>query len=293
MKNKIPTSFPDEHCLFCKSNNGFGFKLDFFWDANKQEASTEYLLPSHFFDQGSILHKGIQMGLLEEIMGWTSHIYTQKMFVISDLNLKFLHPAHIHENKINIICRVMSTGSNLKMQAEISNHMGVCTTATGIYHLLSPEKNKELIQDLQNKKGKKFKSEISDKETLEIPPVITPDPLERNIEWILGPDRDMNWYEAREWVMALKINGGQWRMPSITELRSLFHQNGHKTIRIHSSFKTSGWWLWSGKGDGPLAALGLDILRDRVVSGGRALVSGGRIFAVRTITLNPTGLSVC
>ncbi len=282
MKNKIQTPFPDDHCFFCKNNNNFGFKLDFFWDANKQEASAEYLPPIHYCGQ-RILHNGIQMGLLDEIMGWASHIHTKKIFVTSDLNLKFLHPAHIHENKINITCRVMSIGSKLKMQARISDHMGViCTTATGIYHLLSPEKDKELIPDPQNKKGKKFKSALPDKKTMEILHTITPDPLARNIEWILGPDRDMNWYEAREWVISLKING-DWRMPSIAELRSLCNQNSHKTITIHSSFKTSGWWLWSEKGDGPLAALGLDIHRGRVVSGGRALVSGGRIFAVRTI----------
>jgi acyl-coenzyme A thioesterase PaaI-like protein len=88
------------------------------------------------------------MGLLDEIMGWNSYVFTQEMAVTSDLNIKFLHPTYIRGEKINITCRVTSQeDSKLNMQATLSNIEGVvCTIATGNYHILAQDKYKNLIQ---------------------------------------------------------------------------------------------------------------------------------------------------
>ncbi len=148
MKEQIQNPFSDNNCFFCGSDNQLGLKLKFFWDKEKKETYTDYLPAQYFIGQGNILHGAIQMGLLDEIMGWNSYIVTQEMAVTSDLNIKFLHPTYICEEKINITCRVMSRqGSKLKMQATLSNIEGVvCTIATGTYHILPPDKYKRLIQ---------------------------------------------------------------------------------------------------------------------------------------------------
>ena len=152
MKKKIQNPFPDNNCFFCGRKNEFGLKLLFFWDEKKKEAYTEYLPAPHFVGQGNILHGAIQMGLLDEIMGWTSYVFTQKMAVTSDLNLKFLHPTYIYGKKINVTCRVTSKdGPKVNMKASLSNIKNVvCTAATGTYHILPPDKYKDLIQ------GKKY-----------------------------------------------------------------------------------------------------------------------------------------
>ena len=85
MKEKILNPYPDNDCFFCGSENEAGLKLKFHFDSVKTEVYTEYSPAQHFVGQGNILHGGIQMGLLDEIMGWTSYVITQQMAVTADL----------------------------------------------------------------------------------------------------------------------------------------------------------------------------------------------------------------
>ena len=78
MKVEIANPYPDNNCFFCGSDNSEGLKLKFYWDETKQEVYTEYLPAQYFIGQGKILHGGIQMGLLDEIMGWTCYVFTKK-----------------------------------------------------------------------------------------------------------------------------------------------------------------------------------------------------------------------
>ena len=148
MKEEIRNPFPDNNCFFCGSENTEGLKLRFYWDKEAKETYTEYIPVQHFAGQGNILHGGIQMGLLDEIMGWTSYAVTKEMAVTSDINFKFLQPTYICDEKIIVTCRVTSKeGPKVKMHASLANNKGdVCTTATGTYHVLSPQKYKALIQ---------------------------------------------------------------------------------------------------------------------------------------------------
>lgn len=148
MKKEIQNPYPDNNCFFCGSGNNEGLKLKFYWDKEKEEASTEYLPVQYFAGQGDILHGAIQMGLLDEIMGWTSYVFTQEMAVTSTLNIDFLHPLYIDGNKLNVTCRVTSKeGPKIHMQAILTNSKGtVCSKAAGTYHLLPSDKYQNLIQ---------------------------------------------------------------------------------------------------------------------------------------------------
>lgn len=148
MKKEIQNPFPDNNCFFCGSDNPNGLKLKFYWDEEKKETHTEYLPGEQFAGQGNILHGAIQMGLLDEIMGWASYAYTQEMAVTSDLNVKFLRPTYICGEKISVICRITSKdGPQVNMHATLSNNEGdVCTIATGTYHILPPNRYQDLIQ---------------------------------------------------------------------------------------------------------------------------------------------------
>ena len=148
MKKEIPYPYPDNNCFFCGDENPKGLKLKFYWDKEEKETYTEYLPTQHFVGQGNILHGAIQMGLLDEIMGWTVYAFTQEMAVTSDLNIKFLRPTYIRGEKINLSCRVTSQeGPKVNMQATLSNNDGdVCTTATGTFHILPLDKYNDLIQ---------------------------------------------------------------------------------------------------------------------------------------------------
>jgi len=155
MKKEIQNPFLDGNCFFCGTNNEFGLKLKFYWDENKKEVYCEYLPIKQFVGQGNILHGAIQMGLLDEIMGWTSYTFTQEMAVTSGIDIKFLKPTYANGERISVVCKVISRkGQEIKMHAKLLNANGVvCTTAKGIYHILSLEKYSSLIKGQDKLRG--------------------------------------------------------------------------------------------------------------------------------------------
>jgi uncharacterized protein (TIGR00369 family) len=147
MKKEIPNPYSDDDCFFCGYKNPDGLKLKFYLDDDAEEVSTEYLPTSPFVGQGNILHGGIQIGLLDEIMGWTSYVSTREMAVTSDLQVKFLKPVYLGK-KVRVTCRVTSReGPKVYMYARLVNLDGtVCSEATGTYQVLSKGKYERLIR---------------------------------------------------------------------------------------------------------------------------------------------------
>jgi len=147
MREEIQNPFAGNHCFFCGSDNSEGLHLKFYWDQEKQEASAEYMPDRRFAGQGDIVHGAIQMGLLDEIMGWTSYAATQEMAVTSALNVRFLRPTYIRGEKVTLRCRVTSReGRKVNMHATLTNNQGEeCTTATGTFHILPAAKYQDLI----------------------------------------------------------------------------------------------------------------------------------------------------
>lgn len=100
------------------------------------------------------------------------------------------------------------------------------------------------------------------------------------LEWQVGPDRDMNWYEAREWVFSL---GTTWWMPNVGELQSLWESG----INVRGKegwgpFENSGWAVWSGEVQDSSSAWGFFFYDDgRMASGYFDYSDRMRAFAVR------------
>jgi uncharacterized protein (TIGR00369 family) len=147
MKEKLNNPYPDNHCFFCGSENDSGLKLKFHFDKKAKEVSTEYVPPHHFAGQGNILHGGIQMGILDEIMGWTTYVHTGEMAVTSNINVSFLSPAYIRGRKLKATCRVSSSeGKIVEMVATLADDEGkICTRATGSFHIISADRFDKLI----------------------------------------------------------------------------------------------------------------------------------------------------
>ncbi len=82
-----------------------------------------------------------------------------------------------------------------------------------------------------------------------------------SLEWLAGPDKATNWYDAKKWVESLTaVAGGGWRMPTRKELETIY-QKGEK-YSIKPFFKTTGWWVWSGETKGSSSAWGFDYSYD-------------------------------
>ena len=149
MKREIPNPYPEQGCFFCGVNNPVGLKLRFFLNEETKEVSTEFVGVRHFMGLGNILHGGIQSGLFDEIMGWTTHVLTGQMGVTSELSLHFLKPVYL-EKKILVFCRILfRENSKVQLEARIEYEEGdVCSRAEGIYYLLPDTKFNKLIYGL-------------------------------------------------------------------------------------------------------------------------------------------------
>jgi hypothetical protein len=56
------------------------------------------------------------------------------------------------------------------------------------------------------------------------------------LEWFVGPDRNMTWYEAQQWTVGLENCGGGWRIPTIEEIRTLYNP----TLKAGVGYYTGG-----------------------------------------------------
>jgi len=109
--------------------------------------------------------------------------------------------------------------------------------------------------------------------------------INTGLEWLTGPDKDTNWYEAKEWVDNLKVAGGGFRMPTIKELETLCEKDTG-SCNMTPLLKTTGEWVWSGERDNSSFARGFGL--GNVGSGERVgwpsvqYSDFGRAFAVRS-----------
>ena len=100
------------------------------------------------------------------------------------------------------------------------------------------------------------------------------------LEWLPGPDRNTNWYEAIRWVENLTVDGGGWRMPTLKELSSLY-KKGLGTRNMTPLLKTTGSWVWSGETKGSSHAWFFHFFNGKKRWVPRSYSKdGGRVFAV-------------
>lgn len=146
MKKEIPNPYPEQQCFFCGERNPLGLKLKFYLNEETGEVTAEYVPSRLFVGLGNVLHGGIQSGLFDEIMGWTTHTLTEQMGVTAELTIQFLKPAYV-DKKLIVSCRIVSQeGPKVHLEASIATAEGtVCTRATGIYYLLPQDKFHALV----------------------------------------------------------------------------------------------------------------------------------------------------
>ncbi len=148
MKKEIVSPYPSKKCFFCGSDNAQGLNLCFYHDDESGETSTEYVPEARFAGQGNILHGAIQMGLLDEIMGWASFVHTRELAVTSKMDFRFLRPLYISGEPVRVACRVTErVDRKVHLQAELVNSdQAVCTKAIGTYHIITRQQYAALVR---------------------------------------------------------------------------------------------------------------------------------------------------
>lgn len=100
------------------------------------------------------------------------------------------------------------------------------------------------------------------------------------MEWYPAPDRGMSWTEAQQWVAELDALGGGWRMPTSSELKTLF-RIGDGVRNITPLLVNSGYWIWAGQAPGTAERWIFGFSYGGEGWSGRLPDDGGRAIAVR------------
>ncbi|WP_447650433.1 Lcl domain-containing protein [Pseudomonas abietaniphila] len=73
------------------------------------------------------------------------------------------------------------------------------------------------------------------------------------LQWVVGPDQDTTWQDAKSWVESLSLCGGSWRLPTTNDLKSLYDPSKSAGTGFFAAEK---YWparidpLFNGIGDG-------------------------------------------
>lgn len=104
---------------------------------------------------------------------------------------------------------------------------------------------------------------------------------ESGLEWYLGPDQGMSWKKAVNWTTGLNAVGGGWRMPTRSELETLFRiSDGINDIT--PLLDNSGYWIWAGQTEDSSSKWVFSFSYGGEGWNGEAPADGGRAVAVRT-----------
>lgn len=136
-------------CFFCGPANPIGLKLRFYeTDDEPKELVCRWQPDKLYRGLGSVLHGGIQCGLFDEIMGWTTHYLMGESAVTGELHTKFLKPVRLTQ-EIEVRCHIDEIkGREVWLEAEIKDSAGqVCTKARGSYILISQERFEAIMGD--------------------------------------------------------------------------------------------------------------------------------------------------
>ncbi len=101
------------------------------------------------------------------------------------------------------------------------------------------------------------------------------------LQWIVGPDKNIIWSQAKLWVDELDLDGGGWRLPTRNELKGRY-QNGIGTRNMTPLLKTTGWLVWYGETEGGASAWHFPFDFRKVYWDFRTFSRRGRVFAVRS-----------
>ena len=71
------------------------------------------------------------------------------------------------------------------------------------------------------------------------------DDPQAGLQWVRAPDRGMDWNEADDYVKKLSFAGGGWRLPTMSELRSLYERFNSGNGLLGVEFGVGNSWVWS------------------------------------------------
>ena len=124
----------------------------------------------------------------------------------------------------------------------------------------------------------------------------------KQLEWYVGPDTNISWSDALSWIHRLGACGGDWRMPSLVQLQSLFDARStagtgyftrgrHWPEHLNPVFSSigAGAWVWAGE---PATRSGIGYPAFNFNQGVNVVLEPGRDYTVRAFAVRHAGAAL-
>jgi uncharacterized protein (TIGR00369 family) len=127
-------------CFGCSPFNERGLQLSF-QECGKNKIETYWEPKSYYEGFFKILHGGIQATLQDEIAGWLIFSKCKTSGVTQSMNIRYLKPAYITDEKFRITARLIKQEEKKAIvKTELLNQKGeICSEAEVVYFLFTEE----------------------------------------------------------------------------------------------------------------------------------------------------------
>ena len=144
---KLEQALSSRGCFLCDPENPVGPGLEFYPSGDVPgEVVCRWTPGPEYQGQGNILHGALQAGILDEIMGWVAH-RSGNPGVTTSLEVKFIRPIRVGRELEARGRAISQEGPKVHLEAELRDPRGrICARAKGTYHLLDPDRFRDLVE---------------------------------------------------------------------------------------------------------------------------------------------------
>ncbi|MBT3175110.1 MAG: PaaI family thioesterase [Lentimicrobiaceae bacterium] len=131
--------YPGYNCYACSPNNEYGLRMEFFEDGD--DIICEWKPINYMQGYHNMLHGGIQATLIDEIASWYVQIKFKTAGVTSSMNVKYIKPVSMLNDKITLKASLKKKRRNLiDMEVELRNaNDELCAKGEVTYFTFSQE----------------------------------------------------------------------------------------------------------------------------------------------------------
>lgn len=127
----------EHHCFACSAQNPCGLHMRF--EVEGEQVICNWKPEQKFQGFYNVLHGGIQATLMDEIAAWAVQLFCKTAGVTSNMNVKYLHPVHISNEKIKLVATIESVRRRIAdVKVDLFDEKEtLCATATVTYFLFN------------------------------------------------------------------------------------------------------------------------------------------------------------
>jgi uncharacterized protein (TIGR00369 family) len=148
MIHKLPSY---KACFGCGRKNPIGLKLEVYWDDERREAFSEFVLDKVYEGFEGVIHGGIVCTVCDEVLWWCIAAHYKKCTVTAEMRIKFKRPMSSNK-KYRAFAKVEEVkGKRIIAACNIKDEEGnVCALAEGLFVALPDSEWDRFLSELED-----------------------------------------------------------------------------------------------------------------------------------------------